>query len=187
MASCFVLDSNCIIETEERRQHAEYLDELKRFWQEGDIELAVVAVSASENRRTGQAMSSYTEFEDKLRKVGLLEARELKPPMIFDFAYWDHCILSSDEIVEQIEIIEKIMFPGFSHQPPEEPLKNSKWRRQMCDVLVAWSHRFHKSDYLVTMDDDFHSKKHELAELGVNNIVYPEEAVKVARGLKIEG
>ena len=179
---CFTLDSNCIIDLEESRPDAVHLEELKNLWRSGKIELAVVSVSASENQPTGQAMRDYAEFEAKLERAGLLNARELPPVGIWDFGYWDHMLWSSEDSEKQVNKIKDILFPEVQHDPPGDPSENSRWRNQMCDVLVAWAHGFHKSDYLVTRDDNFHRKAPHLVIHGIQTIVTPEEAVSIARG-----
>jgi len=180
---CFTLDSNCIIDLEERRPDAVNLDELKKIWGAGTIELAVVSVSASENQPSGQAMRDYAEFEAKLERAGLLNARELPPVCIWDFGYWDHMLWSSDETERQVDEIKDILFPGILHEPPKDSSENSKWRNQMCDVLVAWAHGFHKSDHLITRDANFHRKAQQLVDYGIHSIVTPEEATNLARSI----
>lgn len=180
---CFTLDSNCIIDLEEGRPDAVYLNELIGLWHSGKVELAVVSVSASENQPNGEPMRNYADFEAKLENVGLLNARELAPVGIWDFGYWDHMLWSSEESEQQVDEIKDILFPGVQHDPPADPVENSKWRNQMCDVLVAWSHGFHKSDFLVTRDDNFHKKAQQLVNHGIQSIVTPQEAVSIARGI----
>ena len=178
---CYTLDSICIIDLEESRPDAVFLDELKNLWRTGKIELAVVSVSASENQPTGQAMRDYAKFEARLGRVGLLNARELPPVGIWDFGYWDHMFWASEYIEKQVDEIRGILFPEVQHDPPVDPSENSKWRNQLCDVLVAWAHGFHKSDYLVWRDDNFHRKSQRLAKYGIQIIVTPEKALSIAR------
>jgi len=180
---CFTFDSNCIIDLEERRPDAVHLEELKKIWGTGAIELAVVSVSASENQPSGQAMRDYAEFEAKLERAGLLKARELSPVGIWDFGYWDHMLWSSGEAEKQIEEIRDILFTGIQHEPPKDSFDNSKWRNQMCDVLVAWAHGFHKSDHLVTRDTNFHRKAQQLVKYDIHSVVTPEEATILARSI----
>jgi len=180
---CFTLDSNCIIDLEESRSDAVHLEQLISLWRSGQVELAVVSVSASENQPAGEAARDYAEFESKLEQVGILNARELAPVGIWDFGYWDHMLWSCEESEKQVDEIKDILFPEVQHDPPEDPSENSKWRNQMCDVLVAWSHGFHKSDHLVTRDKNFHKKAQELVNHGIDSIVTPEEAVLIARDI----
>jgi len=54
--------------------------------------------------------------------------------------------------------------------------------------LVAWSHAFHKWDYLVTRDKNFHAHKDELKRVGIKEVVYPKDAVRICSfwGVNIE-
>lgn len=179
---CFTLDSNCLIDLEEGRSDAVVLEELKELWRSGQIDLAVVSVSASENQPTGTAMQNYGEFEEKLKRVGLDDARELPPVVYWDFGYWDHCLWASHESNRQISEIRGILFPASQHVPPDDPSQNSKWRNQTCDVLIAWAHGFHKADHLVTRDQNYHRTAQGLAHYGIQSIVAPKEALRIARG-----
>lgn len=173
----FTLDTNCIIDLEQGRPNAIYVKELIKAWRNGRIELAIVAVSASENQLSGEAIPNYSEFSNTLECIGLSNATELRPIAIWDVFYWDHCIWSSKELEDEATAIRNILFPNANHQPPISPSENSKWRNNLCDVLVAWSHLHYKQDYLVTSDRNFHKKKEQLKAVGVNGIVTPENAV----------
>lgn len=172
----FTLDTNCIIDLEENRPNAEHVQKLIDAWKRGRIELAVVAVSASENQKSRSANRHFSAFEQKLVNVGLANVQHLLPLAKWDVFYWDHALWSDDKM-ERIESeICNILFPNINAIPPEEIEKNSIWRNQLCDVLVAWSHAFHKWDYLVTGDKNFHDHKNELKKVGVEEVLYPKDA-----------
>lgn len=174
----FTLDTNCIIDLEQGRPNAVYTKELMKGWRDNRIDIAIVAVSASENQRSGEAIPNYSEFSKTLESVGLSSVTELHPIAIWDVFYWDHCIWSSKTLESEATAIRKILFPNSNQQPPTDPRENSKWRNNLCDVLVAWSHMHYKRDYLVTSDGNFHRKKEQLKAVGVEEIVAPEDAVK---------
>lgn len=172
----FTLDTNCIIDLEENRPNAEYIRKLIDAWKKEHIELAVVAVSASENQRSDTANTHFSAFEQKLDNVGLAGVQHLLPLAKWDVFYWDHA-LWGDKEMEDLELqIREILFPNIKFEPPEDIGKNSIWRNHLCDVLIAWSHAFYKWDYLVTRDKNFHDHKIELKQVGVNQVVYPQEA-----------
>jgi len=180
---CFTLDSNCIIDLEdESRANSHYIRGLTNLWKRGKIDLAVVSASASENQKNGISSRDYRVFEARLEKIGLLDARELPPVGIWDFGYWDHFLWSDEEMERQVSAIRDVLFPHVGHSPPVDSDANSKWRNQMCDVLIAWAHGFHSSDYLVTSDQNFHRKKKPLEALGVTHIVTPARALELAQG-----
>ena len=176
----FTLDTNCIIDLEEDRSAGIYTEELKRRFYNGEIEIAVVSVTASENQRSGNALSNYSEFEAKLERVGLARARALAPVNIWELGYYGHTIWAEDELERQVLEIKNILFPQSQHSPPTDSTANSKWRNQMCDVLTAWSHGYYKIDFLVTSDMNFHKKATDLVQFGIRSVVTPDEARELA-------
>lgn len=174
-----VLDTNCLIDLEENRRDAQHIKTLIAAWNEGRVDLAVVAVSASENQTGGFAARSFDVFEAKLNSIGLTGVHQLLPLAIWDIFYWDHALFSSDEMQELVFRITGILFPGIAISPPASIEENSLWRNKMCDVLVAWSCIHHNWNYLVTRDKNFHVHKHELARLGLHNVLCPENAARL--------
>jgi len=176
MTCRLVLDTNCIIDLEENRPDAFHLRKLIAAWKQGRLQLATVAVSASENQRTGFASPDFGEFEAKLASAGLAGVHHLLPPMVWDFFYWDHALWTSTEMAELESRIRDVLFPGIQPSPPTDPNENSVWRNRMCDVLAAWSCVHHKWECLVTRDGNFHDHKVELAALGLRELQYPADA-----------
>jgi hypothetical protein len=174
-----VFDTNCIIDLEENRSDAQQLSLLVKAWKNGNIDLAVVAVSASENQPTNVSSPNYGVFESKLKNVGLTGAHELMPMGIWDVFYWDHFLWSSDEMEALASQIRAILFQGVAAVAPENIEENSKWRNQMCDVLVAWSCIYHNWPILVTRDANFHKHRAELVALGIKEVLYPVDAARL--------
>lgn len=173
-----VLDTNCIIDLEENRPDADSLRSLLVAWKTNQLDLAVVAVSASENQQSGVASSSFDVFEAKLKNVGLAGVHELMPLAKWDVFFWDHTLWSSPEM-EVLELkIRAILFPGIPTVPPANIDQNSRWRNQMCDVLVAWSCIHHNWPSLITRDKNFHDHRAELAALGLEKILFPTVAAQ---------
>lgn len=176
--SKLVLDTNCIIDLEENRPDARALRTLIATWKNEQLHLAVVAVSASENQPSGIASRTYKVFERKLNSAGLAGAHELMPLAIWDVFYWDHALWSSPEMEALESKIRAVLFPGISTVPPTNIEENSRWRNQMCDVLVAWSCIHHNWPHLVTRDRNFHDHRTELVALGLTEILKPADAVQ---------
>jgi len=172
-----VVDTNCIIDLEENRSDAGNLRALIVAWKNNQLDLAVVAVSASENQPGGTASRSFDVFETKVKNAGLAGAQELMPLAIWDVFYWDHALWSSPEMEALESRIRTVLFPGIATVPPTNIEENSKWRNQMCDVLVVWSCIHHNWLRLVTRDRNFHDNRTELAALGLSEILYPADAV----------
>ena len=175
----FTLDTNCIIDLEENRPNAEHVRKLVQAWKNGQIELAVVAVSASENQESGTAHRDFSAFEEKLVNVGLDGAQHLLPLALWDVFYWDHALWPDNDMERLESEIRGILFPNIPVKQPEEIEQNSKWRNHLCDILVAWSHAFHKWDYLVTGDKNFHDHKDALKKVGINEVLYPKDAAQL--------
>ncbi len=97
------LDTNCLIDLEENRPDAHHVRTLIGAWKKGQVELAVVAVSASENQPSGIASRDSGVFEEKLNTVGLAGVQHLLPLAMWDVFYWDHALWSSAEM-EALEV-----------------------------------------------------------------------------------
>lgn len=177
----FALDTNCIIDLEEDRPAATFVREIVQEWRAGRIDLAVVAVSASENQKSGIASRNFGEFERKLENVGLADVAHLLPLMKWDIFYWDHALWSNEKTENLATAIQGVLFPDTKLEPPENIEKNSIWRNHRCDVLTAWAVAFHKWGCLVTSDTNFHDHKAALRELGIMEILRPQEAAQLCR------
>ena len=174
-------DTNCIIDLEEQRPDSKYLREIIDAWRNKKVEVAVVAVSASENQPHGRVNETYQQFEEKLEAVGLKGATELLPLAYWDVFYWDRALWSNKGMEDLEEKIRNVLFPGIQTEAPKSDKEARIWRNKLCDVLVAWSHAYHQWDVLVTRDQNFHKKKEGLSRLGVKQVMYPSEAVKLCR------
>lgn len=178
MARKVALDTNCLIDLEENRSDARHLRTLIGAWRKGQVELAVVAVSASENQPSGIASRDFGVFEEKLNNIALGGVHHLVPLAIWDVFYWDHALWSSPETEALESKIRDILFPGIPTAPPTNINENSEWRNHMCDVLVAWSCIHHQWACLVTRDKNFHDHKVELMALGIGEVLYPADAAQ---------
>jgi hypothetical protein len=170
----YTLDTNCIIDLEEERGDYHCLLEMIEDYRNGNIDLAVVAISASENQKGGKPSDTFEAFENKLKGAGLEGVNIILPMGYWDVAYWDHFIWDGDTELEQK--IHNILFPGTPiENPANEGFSERKWRNNKCDVQVAWSHAYHRRDVLVTSDGNYHENKQALASVGIGKIIYPEE------------
>ena len=178
MAFKVALDTNCLIDLEDNRPDARHIRALIAAWKKSQIELAIVAVSASENQLSGKASQDFGAFEAKVDAIGLTGVQHLLPLAIWDVFYWDHALWSSPEMQALEQRIRAILFPGIATAPPANVNENSVWRNHMCDVLVAWSCIHHGWESLVTRDKNFHDHKVELAVLGLREVLCPADAAR---------
>lgn len=179
MMKKFTLDTNCIIDLEENRQNSQNIKQIVQAWQAGEIELAVVAISASEKQRGGIYAETYDKFKNKLAAVDLSGVRELLPKAYWNVSYWNCALWADNEDKLEAQLWDAL-FPGVPSGPPTTEEDVPRWRNKLCDVLVAWSHAYHRWDVLITSDKNFLSKKDGLAKLGVN-VMSPQDAVELVR------
>lgn len=67
----YTLDTNCIIDLEEQRSGCPHLKRMLRAYRNNEIELAVVAISASENQKGGKPSKTFKDIEEKLNNADL--------------------------------------------------------------------------------------------------------------------
>ena len=173
------LDTNCIIDLEEDRATAPYIRELIRTQEEGNTNLGVPAISASERKPNGKYATNFAEFQQKIAAVGLGNVNILKPIGYWDVTFWDWCLYADklDPLDANLEReIHQSLFPEIEFAYSGEVDK--RWRNAKCDVLALWSHIHYGSGIFVTMDSNFHqkTKKSGLLALGAGEILKPEDA-----------
>jgi len=170
----YTLDTNCIIDLEERRPSASSLKMMLGDHTAGKIHLAIVAISASENQPCGTSSNNYSVFEGKLKAIGLGHLDQLFPMFYWDVGFWDRFIWDGDPKLERK--IHEILFPGEPIAKPQDFGFSEKiWRNHKCDVQVAWSHIYYGRDVLVTRDNNFHNNADKLRSIGLNKIIRPDE------------
>jgi predicted nucleic acid-binding protein len=69
-----VLDTNCLIDLAERRETAAPLSRIVAASREGQLEITVAAITASENPRKGSPSKTWAEFTDLLARAGIAAA-----------------------------------------------------------------------------------------------------------------
>jgi predicted nucleic acid-binding protein len=172
----YTLDTNCIIDLEEKRPDAINLKKMIDEHKAGIIQLAVVAISASENQPEGRISKTYDNFLKKLADTGLQNVVQLQPMAYWDVAYWGHAVYGDTNAKELEKKIHNILFPGTPialYQDVNFPKR--VWRNNKCDVQIAWAHAFYNQDVLVTRDENFHRHAQELKKVGVRSIIRPTE------------
>jgi hypothetical protein len=182
------LDTNCIIDLERNRPAAASLRTLIDASRRGQVELAVAAISASEKMQSGDYLTNFSEFEERLEQVGLSDARIMEPIGIYGVAFYGHFLYSDNSMVKLMQEIHQILFPSipFDHEayrlsrnlPPGN--LDPHWRNAICDDLALWCHIYYGRDAFLTSDANFHkqSKKPKLVAIGAMEILRPEELAR---------
>lgn len=186
----FTLDTNCIIDVEDDRPSAPFVRELVSLHQKRGVNVAISAIGASERQRTGGYAQNFSEFQAKLKAVGL-DSLELLPPLIYmDITFLDYSVWG-DENDHLEHDIHNVLFPKIeflwmdyakARSLPVDVL-DKNWRNAKCDVLALWCHVKHGGGVFVTSDSNFHAetKREKLGSLGAGTIAVPHDALVIAK------
>lgn len=157
----------------------------------GQIEVALLAASASENDRSRRFPGNATIFLERVSALGWQDLPLVPMPGIVGLSYWDHCYYVEDR--EQFQrdlqalwtaIAPKVARDPSDHLPHGQVLTDeaiqsavlSKWRNTWCDVISAYSHIKASRDIFVTNNtSDFQRNAAKLSELGMNCIANPTD------------
>ena len=174
------LDTNAIVAIEEDRPAATAIRQLVNAHAQGRIDVALVAISASERQRAGE-IENFDIFRERLARLKLDHLSLLMPIAYFDLTFWDWSFFSNEAMIELEAKIHHVLFPNRASLPPEgtpqlphdqRPDEYWKWRNRKCDVLALWSHIYAGRDVFLTSDANFRkvSKLPALIALGAGRI-----------------
>lgn len=160
-----MLDTNCLIDLEKRRQpHAGQLDRMLAAWRRDEFDLVVGAIAASENARPGKK-PSFEAFERLQENAGVADARLLPPMMIWGVTYWGNALWTDDEARALEAKVHTILAPDLAMNDSSDLYR---WLNVKCDVQLVWTAIRHRVDVLVTRDGGILKKAAALADLGAN-------------------
>ena len=182
----FTIDTNCIVDVEERRPNAKHIEALRDLHLSKKIELAVVGIAASERQKHGPPLRNINDFLERLARLQLDELTILKPIGVWDLTFWDWSVWSGPELQDRQRELHSVLFPNeiFDHTAYCESkgiavgeVIDQKWRNRKCDVLTLLAHIMAGHEFFVTGDRNFlkASKKAALENLGAKKILRPEE------------
>ncbi|WEY40681.1 hypothetical protein [Paraburkholderia sp. SUR17] len=174
------LDTNAIVAIEEDRPAASAIRQLVNAHAQGRIDVALVAISASEKQRAGE-IENFGIFRERLARLKLDHLSLLMPIAYFDLTFWDWSFFSNEAMIELETKIHGVLFPNKALLPPEgtpqlpcdqRPDEYWKWRNRKCDVLALWSHIYAGRDVFLTSDANFRkvTKLPALIALGAGRI-----------------
>lgn len=185
------LDWNCVIEVEESRPQAACVLDLIRAHREGEIEVALLAASASENTKSKSFPGNSSIFKDRVAQLGWDDLPLVPMPAIYGLSYFDFCFYVGDgEAFERdMDAIWREIAPNVPRKPSEHLMDGqaldddviqsemlAKWRNTWCDVISAYSHIYAARDIFVTNNTkDFQKNAIKLASLGMKYISTPSE------------
>jgi hypothetical protein len=153
------------------------------------MNVALVAVSASEPQKGGTQIENFKEFQAWLAQLGLGHLEILPAMLYWNISFWDWSLWSDDESEKLERSIHEVLFPSIEFDWAEYCRENEldpatldrKWRNAKCDVQALWTHIHHGREIFVTADGNFHkvSKRPGLVALGARQILLPDEAAKL--------
>lgn len=192
-------DWNCIIEVEEGRQQAGSVQELIKQHRLANIEVALLAASASENTPSTALLEgrrfpgTALLFTERVERLGWGDLPIVPMPCIFDLSFFDFCYQVGDgEAYERdMKALWEVIAPNVFFEPedflqPDQKMDDemiqsaqlAKWRNTWCDVTSAYCHIEAGRDVFVTLNTkDFQKKWEALAKLGMTDICDPDELV----------
>lgn len=181
------LDTNVLIDMEERSERGEVLHEVRRRQHGASCRLRVPAISASELQRGKKYLRNFGDFMARLTPLGFSEHDLLLPIAYWGVAFWDRALFASEEASRFEHAIHDVLFDPCLFSCPEGSGEDYEcdtpraeyvtWRNAKCDVLAMWCHIHYGGDVFVTADENFHkvTKQPRLVVLGAKSIVRPEE------------
>lgn len=193
------LDWNCVIEVEEGQPQADAVRALIVAHHSGQIEVALLAASATENTQSRMLPGNASIFLERVARLGWGDLPLVPMPMIWGLSYWDHAYYAKDakEFERKFDAIWAVMAPRFARDPQAhltlgqtlddatiQSAALSRWRNTWCDVMSAYTHIHENRDVFVTNNTrDFQGHAEALAPLGMAQIATPDQAVKLLGNL----
>jgi len=187
------LDWNCVIEVEECRPQATYVNELICCHRQKRVEVALLAASASENSKSKRFPGNAEVFKHRISELGWQDLPIVPMPAIIGLSYWNFSYLVGDDEVfkRDMDAIWRAIAPNIPREPSEhlptgmqmtevaiQSEALSRWRNTWCDVISAYSHIHDGRDIFVTNNTrDFQRNSDSLSRLGMKHICTPAEAL----------
>jgi hypothetical protein len=183
------LDHNCIVDIDENREpEAGCLRSLLAKHDAGEIEMRLVATSASERQQTGPYLENFGQFQARLAALGLGHLPLLRPVLVLGVSYVEWAVSAGPDDVDLLKRIHDVLFPEQPYDLQEalaaeegqvDPeVVEQKWRGRQMDVHALWCHLHYDGDVFITSDRNFfkQQKRAPLASLGASTILRPCDA-----------
>ena len=105
-----VVDTNLIIDVEERRTHYSSVIKVRDLHDKGVLKINLPAIMASEKKVNGQIVSNYNLFKQYVESIGFTNTIDLRPPMYLGMCYLSYSILGGGEVTKLLNEIHDILF-----------------------------------------------------------------------------
>ena len=182
------IDHCCLIDLEERRANAPYVEALIDACRRGRIDLAVTAMGATENTKDYFPVETYDDFRQRLRNIGLGDVPEIHPFARFGLSFWGHSLWGDDQTKDLERRIWEILFPNYDWKPEfnqtHEEGKRTKeyrdWVNRLCDVNLILAHAYARREVLITRDKLLIREKAALQDqVDVSEIMTPHDFLQM--------
>jgi hypothetical protein len=105
------LDTNCLVDLELKEGAYIDLQKIISAYNLGNIEVSVPGIGASERLKGGSFASSFTVFQERLRRLSHKELNILKPLLYLGISYLNWSILAGENTVDLERNIHNVLFP----------------------------------------------------------------------------
>jgi hypothetical protein len=134
---------------------------------QGIANVALVAVSASERQPGDVHLNNYSEFEERVIRLGLDHLPVLHTIAIWNIGFYGMGLLADKAMVDRERAIHAILFPGIPFDWPAFAAsvgvgpetvnvpEAKRWRNALCDRQMYWAHDHGARDVFVTSDRNF--------------------------------
>jgi len=168
----FTLDTNCIIDVDEDRRHADAVKCLLGASRNGYANVALVASSASERQQSKihLFLSNFQEFDRRRKMLGFGDLEILLPLARYGISFWNNALWSDEELEAREREIFDTLFPKSNYvwadyagaaeidKRDNSSGKYNRWRNQILDSQAFWAHEHNGRQVFVTSDMNFKRK-----------------------------
>jgi hypothetical protein len=193
MVENVVIDTNLVIDLEEKRDGWKDVQKLIDFHNQQKIRLVIPAIMASEKYVNKKLVNNFKDFKLFVENLGFMNIEFIPPMLYFGMGYLNYGLYSGKDMQELERKIFEIIFPkqDFLYEdfclkrnmdPNKIPL-NKEWINHKCDTQMIWSLVYHKKLIFLTRNTkEFQKNKDELEKLGNFKIMTPEEFLEQKNG-----
>ena len=167
------LDTNCLIDLEEETGQAAAIRQLIELHRAGKIQVHVGAVSVSQSVRGTIAPETFSQFDARLKKLGIDDLPSVLPTGRNEMSFWGAAVYGAekDDLDENVKSVVYSTVDTLTLKPGS--------RIVLCDVDSLTAHIRSGHDIFVTSDQHFRkdSRRQPLLALGAKEILTPQEAL----------
>jgi hypothetical protein len=137
-------DWNCVIEVEEDRQQAPCVRELIRSHRKGELEIALLAASASENTRSKRFPGNASVFCERVSGLGWQDLPLVPMPAVIGLSYVDFCFIVEDG--QQFKLDMDALWRAIAPKVPKDPSDHLPSGETHGAMLFRLIHMFTNSE-----------------------------------------